>query len=397
MTIKAEPAASSPWLAAHVAPIDTMAEGDRARLTIPLIDPADLPPILPGIDLWDLWPLQNADGSTALVDGASLWFVLSAPVLPDPEERHHIARIRLMRHHDEAWQDCGNALPDGLNPGSREWAGSALFHPETGKVTLFYTVAGWPGEAKPSFAQRLFATTGDLLTGDGLPRIDNWSTPSELFEADQHHYMLVNQREGAPGFIKGFRDPAHFQDSDGTLWMLFTGSLAQSTHAFNGCIGIARAQDESLTHWTLMPPLITADGLNNEMERPVMIRHDGRYYLFWSTQRKVFAPNGPSGPNGLYGMVADRILGPYQPLNGTGLVAGNPEQGPYQSYSWWVDADLFVYGFADLPGIALGGQVDDPSWRRSHFAGTPAPVFHIALDGARARVESGIEPTAAQG
>ncbi|MDE1915784.1 MAG: glycoside hydrolase family 68 protein [Sphingomonadales bacterium] len=397
MTSKAEAASSSPWLAAHVAAIDAMPADARAIATIPPIDPATLAAILPGIDLWDLWPLQNADGSTALIDGASLWFVLSAPALPDPEERHHIARIRLMSHRDGAWHDCGNALPDGLNPGSREWAGSALFRPETGKVTLFYTVAGWSGEAKPSFAQRLFATTGDLLIADGRPRIANWSTPAELFEADQDHYTLVNQREGAPGFIKGFRDPAHMRDSDGTTWMLFTGSLAQSTHAFNGCIGIARAQDESLTRWTLMPPLVSADGLNNELERPVMILRDGRYYLFWSTQRKVFSPAGPSGPNGLYGMVADSILGPFEPLNGTGLVAGNPPETPYQAYSWWVDAQLCVHGFADLPGVPVDGQVNEASWRRAHFTGTPAPLFRIALDGARAWVESGIEPAAAHG
>jgi levansucrase len=54
--------------------------------------------------------------------------------------------------------------------------------------------------------------------------------------------MLVNQREGAPGLIKGFRDPAHFRDpADGTTYLLFTGSLKPSHSAFNGCIGIARA------------------------------------------------------------------------------------------------------------------------------------------------------------
>jgi levansucrase len=199
--------------------------------------------------------------------------------------------------------------------------------------------------------------------------------------------MLVNQREGKPGFIKGFRDPAHFRDPrDGASYLLFTGSLKQSASAFNACIGIARATDDTLTNWTILPPIVTADGLNNEQERPVMIHRDGRYYLFWSTQRKVFAPDGPSGPNGLYGMVADAVTGPYEPLNGTGLVAGNPEDLPYQSYSWWVDQDLNVSGFADLPGVAPGGQVDDAAWRRNHFAGTPAPLFRIAMDGVQAWV-----------
>jgi levansucrase len=343
---------------------------------------------LPGLDLWDLWPLQNADGSNALFDGWSLWFVLSAPVLPDPEERHHIARIRLMTQRDGVWQDCGNALPDGLNPGSREWAGSALWHADSGHITLFYTVAGWPGETRPSFAQRLFQTTGTLTCSSGHATITNWSTPQESFTSDDDHYMLVNQREGKPGFIKGFRDPAHVRDPrDGATYILFTGSLKQSIEAFNACIGIARADNEALTQWTILPPLISADGLNNEQERPLLIPRDGRYYLFWSTQRKVFASDGPSGPNGIYGMVADDILGPYQPLNGTGLVAANPENTPYQAYSWWIDENLTAAGFADLPGVAPGGQVDDAAWRRAHFAGRPAPLFRITLDGTSAWVE----------
>lgn len=381
MTYPARTIAPSPWRPAHVAAIGTA----PARNTIPPIDPAALPPILPGIDLWDLWPLQDADGATTLIEGWSLWFVLSAPVLPDPEERHHIARIRLLTHKDGQWRDCGDALPDGFNPGSREWAGTALWR--DGKVTLFYTVAGWSGETTPSFAQRLFQTTGTLTCEDGVAAITDWSPPLESFVSDDDHYMLVNQRDGKPGFIKGFRDPAHFRDPrDGATYLLFTGSLKQSVSAFNACIGIARATDDTLTNWTILPPIVTADGLNNEQERPVMIHRDGRYYLFWSTQRKVFAPDGPSGPNGLYGMVADAVTGPYEPLNGTGLVAGNPEDLPYQSYSWWVDQDLNVSGFADLPGVAPGGQVDDAAWRRAHFAGTPAPLFRIAMDGPRAWV-----------
>jgi len=368
----------SPWRAEHVAAIT-----DWPRNTIPEIPGA--PPILPGIDLWDLWPLQNADGTTTRFDGTSLWFVLSAPALPDPESRHDIVRIRLMsRSAAGAWADHGLALPDGFNPGSREWAGSALFHPGTAEVTLFYTVAGYKGEAKSSYAQRLFQTRGRLT--DGL-RITDWSAPQESFVSDDAQYMLVNQPDGVPGAIKGFRDPAHFRDpADGATYIAFTGSLKVSTSPHNGCIGIARAQDDTLTRWALLPPLMSADGLNNEQERPVLIHRDGRYYLFWSTQRKVFAPDGPSGPNGVYGMVADSVLGPWAPLNGTGLVAANPDSAPFQAYSWWVDADLDVWGFVDYPGCTAETRVDDPAWRRARFGGTPAPTFRIALDGDKAWV-----------
>jgi len=371
----------SPWSAEHIAAIT-----DWPRNTIPEIAPASVQPILPGIDLWDLWPLQNADGTTTRFDGTSLWFVLCAPALPDPEERHAIVRIRLMSlSANGVWADHGNTLPDGFNPGSREWAGSALFHPETSEVTLFYTVAGYKGEAQSSYAQRLFQTRGKL--GADL-LITGWSEAKESFTSDDHHYMLVNQRDGAPGAIKGFRDPAHFRDpKDGATYIAFTGSIKASTSTHNGCIGIARATDASLESWTLLPPLVSADGLNNEQERPVLIHRDGLYYLFWSTQRKVFAPNGPSGPNGVYGMVASDVLGPWVPLNGTGLVAANPETAPFQAYSWWIDADLDVWGFIDYPGCTAETKQDDPAWRRATFGGTPAPTFRIALDGGKAWVQ----------
>ena len=282
------------------------------------------------------------------------------------------------------WHDCGNALPDGLNPGSREWAGSALFYPDTNEVILFYTVAGYPGEAPGSFAQRLFQTHGTLAfdPATGTAAITGWSQPKESFAADNQRYMQVTRQNSTPGFIKGFRDPAHFRDpADGATYLLFTGSLMRASSAWNGCVGIARAADAALERWDVLDPLVSADGLNNEQERPHIIHRNGYYYLFWSTQRKVFAPNGPSGPNGLYAMVAKAVAGPWVPVNGTGLVAANPDHCAYQSYSWWVDDDLAVWGFIDYPQVALGAQVDDAGWRRGHFGGTPAPRFHLQLNG----------------
>jgi levansucrase len=370
------------WSPAAVAAI---VEGDPH--TIPPV-PAGAAALLPGLDLWDLWPVQLADGTTARFAGDALWMILSAPVLSDPDLRHNVARIRLVRESASGWHDCGNLLPDGFNPGSREWAGSALFDPATAQLTLFYTVAGFPGEERASFAQRLFQTSARLDWVDGAPQLGAWSEPVESIRADGVDYVVVDQTEGVPGMIKGFRDPAHFRDpADGSRWLVFTGSLQASASAWNGCIGLARAVGEGVEQWELLPPLVSADDLCNEQERPHLIARDGRYYLFWSTQRRVFAPHGPTGPNGLYGMVADAVTGPYRPLNGTGLIAANPPEAPIQTYSWWVDADLVVHGFDDFAGVGPGGFVDDPEWRRAHFGGVPAPRFRIVLDGDRAWVD----------
>lgn len=376
------------WSPADVARIDAA----RAP-AIPLIGRADVRDLLPGVDLWDMWPVQLVDGATARFDGWTLWLVLSAPRAPDPESRHQCARIRLMSQKDADWRDCGLLLPDDANPGSREWAGSALYDPAAQRLTLFYTAAGFRGETRTTVAQRLFQMWATLSVRDGVARASDWCGPTETIKSDGRHYEIVGAVEGAPGAIKGFRDPAHFRDPvTGHDYLYFTSSLAGSSSDWNGVIGVARSTTGRHDGWALLPPVLSADGLNNELERPIMMARDGLYYLFWSTQRKVFAANGPSGPNGLYGAVGPSALGPFTPLNGTGLVAANPPEAPFQSYSWWVTQDLTVHGFADLVGVTSAADIqDDPAWRRAHFAGGPAPAFRLLLDGDRATVRAEAE------
>ncbi|MFX7902591.1 glycoside hydrolase family 68 protein, partial [Acinetobacter baumannii] len=95
-------------------------------------------------------------------------------------ERHAHARIRLLSCRDEQWLDHGHALPDGLCPGSREWAGSAVLDSDGQTVTLWFTAAGYRGQAALSFEQRLFVTRGIL----GEAGITGWSEPRELLQAD---------------------------------------------------------------------------------------------------------------------------------------------------------------------------------------------------------------------
>jgi levansucrase len=83
-------------------------------------------------------------------------------------------------------------------------------------------------------------------------------------------------------------------------------------------------------------------------------------------------------------MVASSVAGPWEPLNGSGLVAANPEEAPFQAYSWWVDAELNVWGFVDYPACTPDTRRDDPAWRRARFGGTPAPVFRLALEADKA-------------
>ena len=361
------------WTAADVAAIAVAPLPE-----IPIVTASDVAPIIPGIDVWDSWPLTDAEGHIVRLAEAEIWMMLSAPAAPDPLKRHDVARIRLIERRSDGWHDCGNLLPDDLNPGSREWAGCAIYDAATQRATLYFTASGRRGEGF-SFEQRQFETSGTLGWRDGHAVIEGWSDPVELYASDGDIYVDTRTTQGGPGMIKGFRDPFYFRDpADGAEYLTFAGSDGRSAHLHNGNVGIARRTGDG---WQLLPPIVSADGLSNEMERPHILAKDGRYYLFWSTQRHVFAPGGPSGPNGLYGAVADHPLGPYRMLNGTGLVAANPASEPFQTYSWLVLDTLDVVAFVDYWGMEGRTVASNPETTRAQFGGTPAPRFRIRLDG----------------
>lgn len=342
---------------------------------LPVIAASDVAPIISGLDLWDCWPLQNEDGSTAQIGGAEFWFFLSAPCFDDPVERHFHARIRLLKRQDGVWFDLGNAMPDGFSPGHAEWAGSCVLDADGKGVTLYFTTAGYRGQG-PGFQQRMFASRGtlDASTGPG-----NWQECTELFRPDGVLFQPADKAEGAPGTIKAFRDPAWFRDpADGQAYVLFTGSAGWSDDPFNGLVGFASETDNG---WELGQPLIEAEGVNNELERPHIVMRGGLYYLFWSTQRHTFSPDVEAGPNGLYGAVADSFSGEWKPINGNGLVVANPASEPTQSYSWWVTGEGEVWSFIDYWGMRGRALGDHPELLRSQFGGTPAPRFRLAFDG----------------
>ena len=350
------------WTVDHIARID--------RGTMPVIAPITVQErLLPDHYLWDMWPVQYADGVTAQICDSTLWMILSSPICDDPEARHGLARIRLIQQWNGsgAWRDLSNLLPDGYSPGSREWAGSAIFDPDQSRVTLYFTATGYAGEALISFGQRLYKTNADVAIIDSTPSLQNWSDPVECVANCGTYYMQVDESNGAPGKIKAFRDPAWFRDPAGEDYLVFAASMPSGgTH--NGAIGIAITDQAAPGGWRLLPAILSADGLNNELERPHILHRDDRYYLFWSTHDFTFAEGVTKGPSGLYGMVADHVLGPYIPLNGSGLVAANPDSAPEQAYSWLVLDDLRVVSFVDSP--------DDKT-----FVGTPAPMFSIKLNG----------------
>jgi Beta-fructosidases (levanase/invertase) len=359
---------TSVWRAEHVRAIKR-----EVAVTIPPVTAPDRSRLDPERLYWDMWPVQDAHGARTVIAGRELWMALTAPDRGDPALRHFEAKIHLIERRGDDWRDLGPALPDFAVPYEREWAGSALL--DDGVLTLFFTAAGTSTQAG-GYQQELWAASA-RIGDDGLPF--GWSAPAPLIEGYGPFYMPADAHEGAPGTIKAFRDPAWFRDpADGTEYLAFTASLAGSDSTFNGAFGLAR---KGPSGWTLAPPCLHSEGVNNELERAHLVFHVKHYYAFWSTQTATFAPELRDAPGGLYGMVADSMAGPWRPLNGTGLVLANPADRPLQTYSWYVDASLTVCSFVDM--------LPDGS-----FGGVPAPLLQLELDGDRATIHAATPETA---
>ena len=331
---------------------------------------------------WDFAPISLSDGSAFSVDRREYWLALTAPRSPNPGHRHFNARLGLLTVDGSCWRYHGNLMPDDHHPGNREWAGMACIGDES--LCVSFTSAGMRG-VTGGYQQRLFETTATVQTVDNDIEFVNWRPAVESLAVSTGPYLPADQHEGEPGFIRAFRDPFRFTDQSGKLFLVFTATSSEPQSRFNGAIGCA-ALDGDGNAWVHQDPIVISNGVTTELERPHIVHHANHYYLFWSTQRYTFAPGCRANSTGLYGAVSDRADSGYRLLNETGLVLANPEDRPYQAYSWFVTSDLRVLGFVDLPNVS-GAQVQGLSTPDGRgFAGTAAPFVSLRLDGDRTEV-----------
>ncbi|WP_305965140.1 glycoside hydrolase family 68 protein [Streptomyces sp. IMTB 2501] len=65
--------------------------------------------------------------------------------------------------------------------------------------------------------------------------------------------------------------------------------------------------------------------------------------------------DGLSGWDGVYGFAGPALRGDYQPLSGSALVLGNPEDAPTQQYSYYVMPNELMESFIDTVPTGDGG------------------------------------------
>jgi levansucrase len=384
----------------------------------PVIYPPERP-LDPDVHVWDTWLLRTPAGDIAEVDGYRVIVSLTAPSDLLPGKRHDVATLRFFYSADgREWQSGGRVFTETEPLGQRQWAGSAvLFEPGTTdrddggterpadadhELVVYYTAAGDRKAAELTYGQHLAVATGGRVRSDddGL-RVEGPFEHESMLYADGEHY---EREEQSRGMIYTFRDPWYFEDpATGEAYVLFEGNTPvpggsdacggdATAQEFNGSVGIARCAPEDPTDLELLPPLLDAVCVNQELERPHVVVRDGTYYLFVSSHRHTFAP-GIEGFDGLYGFAADSLFGDYEPLNDTGLVVTNPANAPFQAYSWLVYehrdellvTSFFNYWDYDRETLDdVGFLPEAEQFRR--FGGTLAPTIRLGVDGRRTRI-----------
>lgn len=383
--------------------------------TLPYTDISKLEKFAPGYHIWDTWPLLDREGNIASYKGWKVIFALSAPNDVLPGKVHDIATIRYFySKNGKDWTLGGELFPNGTAFGQRQWAGSAMLDGD--EIHAFYTATGREGQAQLTYEQRIATAVGKIAADSNGVRFENWGQHKIILEPDGKYYQTREQAQQGEGGGYAFRDPMWFKDpKTGKEYLLFEGNSggtvgerqfkpeyagspeylqqnpvpAGAVHA-NGNIGIAEVVDGDLTKFKMLPPLVEANFVNEELERPHIVVKDKKYYLFTDSHINKYA-EGLHGPDALYGFVSDSLIGGYKPLNGSGLVLANPPENPYQAYSWLVTPSLNVVGFAhfgNLGSLTIGDVGNQtPEYQFSHFGGTLAPTVKISIKDDTTKIE----------
>lgn len=391
--------------------------------TMPTIS-ADFPDTNPKVWVWDTWTLTDAHANQISYKGWEVIFALTADRHAGYsfDDRHVHARQGFFyrkagipaskRPANGGWRYGGNVFPAGATASvfsgqtvtnQAEWSGSTrLFRNST--IRAFYTDLAFNRNSK---GQDITPADARIVQSAGKIHADKkrvWFTglqkQHELLRPDGKFYQT-----GAQNSFYNFRDPFTFEDPKhpGKTYMVFEGNTAVQRGA-RTCtaadlgyqpgdpaaedlnqvmdsgatnqqanVGLAVADNRYLTKWHFLPPILSANCVTDQTERPQIYITGGKYYLFTISHRSTYAA-GIDGPDGVYGFVGDGIRSDFQPVNGSGLALGNPtdlntphgapfalgsDENPnaYQSYSHYVMPGGLVESFIDAVGRRRGGSL----------------------------------------
>ncbi|MEJ6400104.1 glycoside hydrolase family 68 protein [Nicoliella lavandulae] len=341
-----------------------------------------------------------------------------------------------------SWKNAGkvfNTRTEGstgskyLKEETEEWSGSSI---QTGNNTmrLFYTAFSGAKKYGGNGQNQQVLSTAQLTvnaTSNGLV-IDHSKTTDHkpIFYGDGKYYQNMKQTQGeAMRFTADdhtLRDP-HFIEDNGHKYLVFEGNtgtkfsgaaysdnnnynyaniggskkyqkkvqkqLVKNRNTWNGirnqyangALGIIELNND-YTVKKIMKPLVTFNGVDDEAERPNVFKKDGKWYLFTDTRGSRLLKK-TANKRGIYmlGFVADKLTGPYKPLNnGSGVVLSSTDlnqRSRTYTYSYFVinnqdSNNLVVTSYMTHAGNA----------KRYGGHSTFAPSFLININGDKTSV-----------
>lgn len=304
--------------------------------------------------LWDSWIFPDkVDGSNVeslnsgtglkLKEGDTVYrlFHLDAPKTDDPEARHDKAQVRQAVSTDmKNWKDVDYALksgPEGSWDDGPVWTGN-VYKNDKGEYLFFYTGRNH----RDGQMQRI----GLAKSKDGV----QWDRSDKpLLEPDGRYYETT---EDSP-IYKAWRDPCVVKDEQsGKYLMYFTAKTKEGDEKYKGCIGVAVA-DNLEGPYESLPPVL-APGKFAQMEVPQIIQRNDKVYLFFGSMEKDYSPDWAKetggAQSGLHCYVGDSLTGPFEPLNGDGIVTGSKDNlytvklvddpqrpGEFVAYGWYME------------------------------------------------------------
>ena len=321
------------------------------------------------LDVWDSWPLQNADGTVANYHGYNIVFALAGDPKVGSDTFIHLFYQKIGDTSINSWKHAGRVFKDSdkfvpndpfLKDQAEEWSGSATLTKD-GKVRLFYTDRqAWLPEKGFYGKQTLTTAQVNLSQPDNsILKVDGVEDYKSIFDGgDGKIYQNVLQGIEAPNYSDNhtLRDP-HYVEDNGHKYLVFEantgtetgyqGEDALSNQAYyggtrqffeaekakllqspkkglaelaNGALGIIELNDD-YTLKKVMKPLITSNTITDEIERANIFKMNGKWYLFTDSRGAKMTIDG-IGDKDVYmlGYTSDSLTGSYKPLNGSGLV-----------------------------------------------------------------------------
>ncbi|MEY8000502.1 glycoside hydrolase family 68 protein [Clostridium sp. Mt-5] len=385
------------------------------------------------LDVWDSWPLQNADGTVANYNGYNLIFALAGDPKNGNDTSIYLFYQKIGDTSIDSWKNAGRVFKDSdkfvpddpyLKYQTQEWSGSATLTSDN-KVRLFYTdFSGALEDGGTGDGNQVLTTAQINLSepdADTL-KIDGIADHKSIFDGgDGTIYQNVQQFRDEGMYLSGdnhtLRDP-HYVEDNGYKYLVFesnTGTadgyqgdqslynkayysgsetffrteknnLLQSpkkqlASLANGALGIVELNDD-YTVKKVMKPLITSNTVTDEIERANIFKMNGKWYLFTDSRGSKMTING-IGDKDIYmlGYVSGSLTGPYKPLNKSGLVL-NMDLDP---------ADLtFTYSHFAVPqssgnDVVITSYMTNRGFYADHNA-TFAPSFLLNVQGSKTSV-----------